>query len=516
MSTLVRNGQFLTLDERGRVARALRLEGGRIVEVHEEEPTPRRGEPVIDLGGAYVVPGLVDAHLHLAALGALRREVDVRGCTSRDEVLTTIAAAAVVRAPGQWLRVTGWDDSRDNDPIDAALLDRVAPRHSVWLGRTDGHAVWLNGVGMEQLDASRVAEEYPMHAVRDARGELTGCFRDHALAVLERRLPASTRAELRADLLAALAACAQHGLTAVHDMATSLPAWRELVALDADGQLPVRVDAYLDGTFEDVDVLPEVPPASSRLCLAGVKLFVDGAMGSRGAALHEPYSDASTWRGGLVWERRAIESKVARAAQAGYAVALHAIGDRGVSEALQVIAAVPRAAVGGRHRIEHAQLVDPEDIARMARCGVAVSMQPVHWQDDRAWLGTRLGDERGRKSYPWRALLDAGVPLVFGSDAPIATLNPWAGVAAATERDEPTGGPRVRLTRHEALAAYTQPAARLGIRGHGGRLEPGAVADLTMIDRDPLDPAVALIDVQSVGRLVAGERVEANTSVHGE
>ncbi|MEK7705163.1 MAG: amidohydrolase family protein, partial [Myxococcota bacterium] len=278
------HGRFHARTPQGDPVVAVRVENGCIIAMLADKPALRPGEQVVDLEGANVVAGLWDAHVHLAALGARRREIDVSACTSVAATLEVIAAAAAQRREGDWVHVWGWDESRfpDARAFDAGSLDGIAPRCALWISRVDGHEVWLNSRAMQRLGAAEVAFMRPAATRRDQQGQLVGAFRDRALEMLAQRLPRPSNADLREDLEAALVACAAEGLVGVHDMATSADAWGSLVALDEEGALALRVYAYIDGAATELDSLLEtIPTRSARLRLAGVKLFVDGAMGSR-------------------------------------------------------------------------------------------------------------------------------------------------------------------------------------------------------------------------------------------
>ncbi|RLB55539.1 MAG: amidohydrolase, partial [Deltaproteobacteria bacterium] len=385
------NARLLTLDDRDRAATALRVEGGHITHVLDADDEALSGQRV-DLEGATIVPGLVDAHLHLRSLGRARRSVDLLGAQSADEVIARIREAAANTPPGQWIRGRGWDQ---NDWAETVFptheaLSAAVPDHPVWLVRVDGHAVWVNARAMElaALDAMEAGAPSPEggEIVRDAEGAPTGIFIDNAMDLLGGALPEDSAEEIRGDLERAMRLCAQAGVTGVHDMGVGLETLTELRALEAEGRMPVRVTVYLAGGAPGVDALLESPPDNEGLLrVVGVKYFSDGALGSRGAALFEDYADRPGHRGLLVLSTEELTTRARHAHAAGYQLAIHAIGDQGIASALDAIAAAVGDETSHRHRIEHVQVIRAEDVPRLASLGVVASMQPKHATSDMPW-----------------------------------------------------------------------------------------------------------------------------------
>ncbi|HEV8320682.1 MAG TPA: amidohydrolase [Myxococcota bacterium] len=529
------NAVVLTGDPAHPRAAGLRIEGDRVTHLFDGAPPPALHGRRVDLGGAAVLPGLVDAHLHLRGLGLAHRQLDLKGTRSAEEVAGLVRDAAGRAPAGAWVRGRGWDqnDWPDKRFPAHALLDDAAPDHPVWLTRVDGHAVWVNAAAMRAAGVtSDTVAPAGGEILRDAAGAPTGVFVDNAIDLIEKKLPPPTEAELREDVLAGAALCAKAGLTGVHDMGTTPEVLAVLRALAAEGRLGLRVWVFLDGQrpaaeFEatlrtplSADVAVSSAAGASRggaglVRVVGVKLFADGALGSRGAALIAPYSDRRDTKGLLVTAPADLVARAAAVHAAGFQLAIHAIGDRGVRGALDAIAAAEGDDHTRRHRIEHAQVVAPADVPRFAALGVVASMQPTHATSDMPWAEARLGHVRIHGAYAWRTLTSAGAALALGSDAPVEDENPWSSIYAAVTRMDPAGAPpggwrpEERLTLAEALAGFTRGAAfAVHAEGALGVLRPGATADLTVVDADPTAVApAALRGVRTLRTVVAGREV---------
>lgn len=492
-----------------------RVEGGRITDVFKGEPAAELSGRRVNLRGAWVLPGLVDAHFHLRSLGRSARLVNLKGTRSLPEAIARVRQAVTAAPPGTWVRGRGWDQ---NDwPVvafpTAADLDAVSSEHPVWLDRIDGHAVWVNSKAME-LAGITAAIQAPTggEILRGNDGQPVGVFVDTATDLLERFLPEDNAADIREDLQAALTLCRKAGLTGVHDMGTTLPVLAELRGLEERGELTLRVTSYVLGSEEEVERLVAEPPDRDGLVrVVGVKLAVDGALGSRGAALLEPYSDRSDTRGLLRYSSDELGKQVKKIHNAGYQVAIHAIGDRGVRTALDAIEQGQGEDRSRRHRIEHVQVVAPSDWERMRNLGVVASMQPTHATSDMPWAEQRLGPLRIRGAYAWRTVLNHGIPLAFGSDAPIEEENPWLGIQAAVLRRDLKGHPREgwypqeRLSLQEALLAFTQGSAHAASDDGAGALVSGARADLTIVVGASAE--AELKDVEVLETMVGGRTV---------
>jgi predicted amidohydrolase YtcJ len=535
------HGVFYPVQPAAPVHGGLAVRGGRIVYLGDDAGALALRGPatqVIDLAGRAVTPGLIDAHSHLGGLGQAIEGVDLTGAASYDEVIRRVREAAGRLPAGSWLRGRGWDQNRWSDrsfPTHQALSQAV-PDHPVWLTRVDGHAALLNARAMDALgiDAG-VRDPVGGRLLRDAAGRPTGVLVDRAMDLATP--PAPTGADRERRLAAAARHCVELGLTTVTDMGIGAADLDAYAALRRGGRLPLRAALFLT----DDDALlerwfargPELDPAA-RVTVRGVKMYADGALGSRGAALLEPYSDDPGNLGLLVTAGDHLEAVARQAAAHGFQVAIHAIGDRGGLVALDAM----ERALGGprpelRFRLEHAQVLRLQDIARLARLGIVASMQPTHATSDMPWARNRLGERRLEGAYAWRKVLAAGGRLALGSDFPVESADPRLGLYAAITRQDlagqPPGGwlPGERLSREEALRGFTLDAAwSLFLEPEIGSLEVGKRADLVVFARDPMTVPVAdipraavdltLVDGQVVYRRGAAAAAAADAGGRGQ
>lgn len=490
----------------------LRHDGGVITHLWRGDVPADLDGAQVDLGGATAVPGLVDAHLHLRGVGRADRQLKLVGTGSVEEVAERVRSATG-RAPGTWIRGRGWDQNDwavQDFPV-AVALDAVAPNHPVWLTRVDGHAVWVNTAAMKLAGITmETRDPEGGRILRTPFGTPSGVFVDNAIDLLADALPEPTDAEIRADLLRGIELCRQAGLTGVHDLGTSDRVLKQMSALEAEG-LGFRIWAFLSGGDDLAARIESSVDREGLLQVAGVKLFADGALGSRGAALLAPYSDEPGHTGLLLTSPEELVSKVQRVDAAGLQAAIHAIGDRGIRSALDAIEAVGE--TDRTHRIEHAQVVAAEDFARFASLGVTASMQPTHATSDMPWAEARVGADRIQGAYAWRQMLDGGIPLALGSDAPVESHDPrWGLYSAVTRQDhagQPEGGWRAheRVTITEALSGFSAGAWR-AVQQDGGVLRVGAPLDATVFGRDPRTVAPKeLLTLPVVRTVVAGESV---------
>jgi predicted amidohydrolase YtcJ len=519
-------GRIWTFDPDLPEATALAIRGDRIAAVGDDAAIlalARRGTRRVDLDGALVVPGLVDAHGHVRSLGERLSGLDLRGLATSAAIVARVRERVAGGVPaGGWITGGGWDQNIWPDtafPTHEPLTD-AAPRVPVFLRRIDGHAGWANRAALDAAGLGPHSADPPGGRIeRDARGEPTGILIDNAMALLEAARPRPTRAELKGWIRTALQRLAKVGLTGVHDAGVppeEVAAYRELADEEA---LPLRVYLMWDGTKADpIEPLVERDPFvdyGGRLTLRALKLMVDGALGSRGAVLFGDYDDARGQRGLFVTEPAEIERRSVLALGRGYQVAVHAIGDRGVAE---VIAALERAlqatsADDPRPRIEHLQCVRRADLERARRLGAVASMQPSHATSDMLWAEARLGPERGRGLYAWRWVAEAGLPLAAGSDFPVDPEPPLFGLHAAVTRCDragrPSGGwhPEQRLALEEAVRAYTWGAAYAAFEErHAGRVGAGYRADLTILSEDlRAIPPQRIHEVAVRGVIVGGQ-----------
>ncbi len=450
----------------------------------------------IDARGGTIVPGLIDSHAHMRNLGDSLEILDLRPAKSPAEIARMVKQAARSRRPGEWIRGRAWDqtawEGSQEFPTDGGLSE-AAPEHPVFLVRVDGHAAWVNRRALEAAKITAATADPPGGKILRGRdGKPTGVLIDRAQDLVRRHIPPLTAEEVRERIARAARECARLGLTGVHDAgvgAGDLSAYRELISRK---QLPVRVYAMIGGDGELWrEYLRRGPEAGDFLTVRGIKLAADGALGSRGAALKEPYSDDPGNMGLLITDRSRIERVAREAAARGFQVSTHAIGDRANRDVLDAYAA----ALGGgnerRFRVEHAQVVSPDDFEMFAKYSLVASMQATHATSDMRWAEARLGPQRVTGAYAWRRFLSLGVPIANGSDFPVENANPlWGFYAAVTRQDHaahPDGGwfPEQRMTREEALRSWTWGGAYAAFEeGRKGTLEPGKLADFVLLSRD--------------------------------
>jgi len=519
---VVRGGTVWTGDPDRPRADAIAIAGDTIVAVGDAaaiDPLVAPSTTVVDLAGGTAIAGLCDAHCHLVGLGQSLEVVDLRGARSIDDVVERLRAGAPTQG---WVQGRGWDQNLWPDrampshtPLTAAFPDRP-----VWLRRVDGHAGWGNRALLEAAAIGRDTKApHGGEILRDAAGEPTGVLVDTAMGLVAP--PAATATDVDRFVRAGAAHAIARGLTGVHEMGIGPEEDAVYRELARTGKLPLRVHAYAG---EDwlvrglAERTPDPVRVDARYLLRGVKLYADGALGSRGAARLADYADRPGHRGLLQHPADALRELVAACIAGGWQIATHAIGDAANRAVLDAYAAV-LAAHGGpgdrRLRIEHCQIVDVADIPRFAELGVVASMQPTHATSDMAWVPDRIGTARLPGAYAWRRFLDAKVPLAFGSDFPVERVEPTHGLfAAITRQDEhgrPAGGwlPEQRLALAEAVRAFTAGAAFAGHReDHLGMLRVGMQADVTCF-ATPLDERTptTIREAKVLATIVAGQRV---------
>ena len=493
---------------------------GRLLEVGEAQAVLANhpGAQRIEAGDATVIPGLIDAHGHLMGLGHALMQADLGGAASKEQVISRLRDYERSLGEGDWLLGSGWDQNRWPGAAfpTVADLDAAFPQRPVWLVRVDGHAGWANSAAL-RLAAKQGGRD--LHGQwqppggrieRDAAGVPTGVFVDGAMELIQAVVPVADRRFRDKALSRALQQAVSRGLTGVHDMGVSAQDLALMRDFADAGRLPLRIDAYADGdqqALQDLCAHGLYRHAGGRLQMRGVKLFMDGALGSRGAALLQGYSDDPHNRGLLLTAPEDFEKAVRKADGCGVQVATHAIGDRGNRLVLETYGCVlgERAAQDHRWRIEHAQVVALEDIPRFKSLGLIASMQPTHATSDMPWAQARLGPERIAGAYAWRRFLEAGVPLALGSDFPVESSDPRLGLHAAVTRQDlqgqPPGGwlPDQRLLIEEALRGFTSGAAHAGRdEQRVGRLAPGLRADFVILAADPLEVPAADLPVLDV------------------
>jgi predicted amidohydrolase YtcJ len=508
---VVVNARVYTVDAGRPEAQAVAVRGDRLVVVGTTaEALALRGPKtqVIDAGGRAVIPGLHDAHGHVLGLGEGLQNVDLRGTTSAQAVVDAIRAKAQQVPPGQWIRGRGWDqnDWADSAWPTAAQLDAAIPNHPVYLSRVDGHAAWVNTAALRAAGVTgSVADPEGGRVLRSPAGAPTGVLVDTAMGLVARHIPAPDAAARREQLRLADDLAARLGLTMVHDAGVAWPD-AEMYRVAADeGRLKTRLYVMLRPPRAGETLPPPVlGHAGHLLTVRAVKLVADGALGSRGAALHEPYSDEAGTRGLLVTPPDQLYAQALATVTAGYQPCIHAIGDRANTAVLDLFERLQREVPGSRAlrmRNEHAQILRASDIPRFAALDVIASVQATHATSDMPWVAQRIGEARTRDgAYLWQALRRSGAHLANGSDFPVEEPNPMLGFYASVTRQDragqPPGGwmPDQRLTRAEALHSFTAGAAYAAhLEQDLGTLRPGALADLLVLSDDIMQVAPARI-----------------------
>jgi predicted amidohydrolase YtcJ len=503
--TVIDNANGYTLNGAGKLVRFDSLafdKDGRLLAVGRKADVARKapGAEHIDMKGRTVLPGLIDAHGHVFSQGEGDTQVSLRDTPTLAAAQKVVADYAKANAGRAWVLGYGWNQAiwqlgrfPTARELDAAVADRPA-----WLRRVDGHAGWANTQALKLAGVTRDTKD-PQggHIERDANGEPTGVLVDAAKELVERVLPPATPEENRQALDAALRIIAKSGLTGVHDAGVTV-AQDALYRAYADaGKLSVRVYGMIAGSTSEFDALSVKGPLASygkdSYALQAVKLYSDGALGSRGAALLQPYSDAPQSRGLLFQEDRAMHDAIAKALAKGYQVNVHAIGDAGNRQILDAFADLNRnpAYKARRNRIEHAQIVALADIPRFRTIGIVPSMQPTHATSDKNMAEDRVGHARIQGAYAWRTFLKQGSRIACGSDFPVESTNPFYGIHAAVTRqsadNQPAGGwyPQQAMTVTEALRCFTLDAAYAAHQeASRGTLEPGKWADFIVVDQD--------------------------------
>lgn len=504
---------------------------GEIVAIGANDPLQEDypGAQRIDLDGKTVLPGLIDSHGHLYGLAVSYTRANLVGAASKQETLDRLREFEADLPEGEWLLGSGWDqnDWPEQQFPDRADLDTLFPDRPVWLRRIDGHAAWANSVAIAQVDTELTGEWQVEggHIHRDAAGKPTGIFIDGAMKYIEELVPETSPELIDSALDIATNTLVSLGLTGVHDPGVG----RDIVKLYqrkiSEGALPLRVYAMADGMSETTDWLCSegtLSDPSGRLIMRSVKLYADGALGSRGAALLKDYSDEAGNRGLMFVSADEMQRALRKVFSCGLQAGVHAIGDaanRLVLDAYEkVMSEYPENP--GRHRIEHAQILDPQDISRFAGLAVIAAMQPTHATSDMYWADERLGADRLAGAYAWKSLLDSGALLAFGSDFPVEEVNPMLGIhAAVTRRDQqgwPEGGwqAQERISRKEAIRAFTRDAAYAGfMENQVGSLETGKRADFIVLEEDILDiPAENIPAIRVLQTWVDGKQVFSRKS----
>ena len=500
---LVENVNGITLDKDGKVIRFNAIlvgKDGKVTELlTKKDKLPRQLDFRHDGRGATMLPGLIDAHGHVMGLGFQQLTLDLSATKSLAEAQAAIREYAAKNPERRWIIGRGWNQEKwglGRFPT-AADLDAAVSDRPVWLERVDGHADWANSRAMEIAGVTAASKSPPGGRIEMAGGKPSGIFVDAASRLVGKFVPAPKPAERDLALGEAQKKLLSQGITAIADMGTSMDDWQSYRRAGDGGWLSIRIFGYASGIDNMVAIAGPRPTPwlyDDKLRLGGVKLYLDGALGSRGAWLKKPYADAPGQIGLQFLATAEIRNLMVRASMDGFQTAIHAIGDAANAE---VISAVEELAVSyngdQRWRIEHVQIVDPVDLQKLGKHGIISSMQPVHQTSDRTMAEARLGTERLTGAYAWQSIAKAGGKLAFGSDVPVESADPFAGLATAMTREDaagqPFGGwrPEERVSREQALAGFTTGAAYAAFaETKVGSLTPGHHADFILIDVDPL------------------------------
>ncbi len=492
---VVENAQVYTVDAAKPKASAFAVKDGKFIAVGTDVkkhigPQTRK----IDAQGAAIIPGLIDSHVHMRSLGDMLETMDLRGVSSIEEVARRVKETAAKLPKGTWIRGRNWDQTNwgGKFPV-AADLDKVATEHPVYLTRVDGHAGWGNSLALVAGGVTKASEDPKGgQIIRDAAGNPTGILVDRAQAMVSRKIPALTDEQVEARLKRAAQECARLGMTSVHDAGAGrqeLDAYRRLIA---KGQLPVRINMMIAGAGELwEEYLKKGPEIGDKLTVRSIKLVADGAMGSRGAAFFQPYSDDKQNSGLLILQKEYIRDVAKDAVAKGFQVATHAIGDKANRTALEAYGEALQGKKDRRFRIEHAQVVSLPDFKLYADFAVIASLQSTHATSDMRWAQDRLGPDRLLGAWAPRRFLNAGVRIANGSDFPVEDPNPFWGLYSAITRQDhagnPPGGfmPSEKLSRVETLKSWTFDGAYAAFEeDKKGSITPGKVADFLVLTKD--------------------------------
>jgi predicted amidohydrolase YtcJ len=498
---LLLDGKVYTMDGSLPRAQAVAVSGTRILAVGADAElrglTAHGQWQVVDLRGRTVLPGFTDCHLHLGFYASRASGVPLREESSLDETLSSVAAYVKQAKPGVWVRGWGWSDSTwgEDEVPSRQLLDEIAPEHAVVLTKKDGHVIWVNSLALREAGVGKDTPEPPGGVLeRDKEtGEPTGIFKEEATALIYDVVPLPRPQTRQEALKGAIADAQRLGLTGVHDCdgSASLNDYQEMLAR---GELGLRVFIMIprDSLDEAIKVGVRSGFGDDYLRLGNVKIFCDGTLGSQTGEMLEPFAGRGDNRGVAAITQEELEDTVLRAGAAGVACSVHAIGDKANRRVLDAFEKQRRSGAGKglRHRVEHAQLLDAADVPRFKALDVIASMQPIHATQD-MYIADKYWGERARMAYAWRAVLDTGACLAFGSDAPVESMDPLAGIHAAVTRQrangEPEGGwhPEQCLSVREAVHAYTLGAAySCGSEAERGSITPGKLADLVVLADD--------------------------------
>ncbi len=534
---IIVNGTIYTMNPRQPTARMVAVKGDRIADVGAPSAADQWTGPstkIIDLQGRVMTPGFIESHAHILYLGYARMKLDLSKAENYDQVVEMVSAAAAKAAPGEWILGNGWHQSKWDPPPDPQVkgfqthhaLSAVSPDNPVYLTHASGHAGLANAKAM-QIAGITAQTRFPKggEIIKDPQGRPTGIFTESAQGLIRNHIPATTPQKQRRALDLAIEESITNGITTFYDASSDRAAIDLYKEYLRQGRLRLRLWVMING--KDKALLDEwyahgpwIGKGNNFLTIRGIKLFADGALGSRGAWLLAPYSDRPGHSGHAIISMEEVFQTAVAALRHGFQLCVHAIGDRANREVLdqfeRALKENPQAGRDHRFRIEHAQHIDPADIPRLARLGVIASMQGIHLSSDRPWAIDRLGKKRIEEgAYVWQKLLQSGAVVVNGTDAPVEPISPIANFYASVTRKrldgQPPGGyePDQKMTRHQALASYTLQAAYAGFaEKQQGSIQTGKLADFTIFSQDIMTvPEDRLLLTQVDYTIVGGEVV---------
>jgi predicted amidohydrolase YtcJ len=526
---VLRNGTIYTADDSMPTASAVAVQDGKIVFVGSDDEIEAyigEGTRVVDLAGRFAYPGFVDAHAHFSGIGQREQTLSLQGINSKSEFLDKVAAAAAKAQPGEWVVGRGWIETFWDPPVFPTRfeLDRVAPNNPVILTRADGHASVANSAALALAGITGTTEAPPGGAINlDVDGQPTGMLIDRAQGMVGRLVPPADEASMERALELASERSARLGWTQIQDAHGNWPEIARMRKLYNEGRIKVRLYKTVTGPGAGADSLiamgPLAPEFNDMLTIRAIKVVFDGALGSRGAALLEPYSDDPHTRGLIVSDTVELKGLFERALRAGIQIEAHAIGDRAnrvlldmFEVAMRNVPASERAVAEPRWRNEHAQIVHPDDLARFKELEIIASMQPSHAIGDLFFIPARIGLERTKGTYAWKTFLDMGVVVAGGSDAPVELGEPMIEFYAAVARksldgkDGPGWHPEEKVSRAEALKLFTwYPAYAAFEEDRAGSITVGKRADFTILDRDIMTiPEPEILQTKNVMTVVGG------------
>ena len=520
------NGRIYTMNQANPQAQAVAIAGNSIAAVGEDAQILcllAPGGKAIDLGRRTVVPGLTDCHVHFVEYALRLTRIDLSGVESRAEAIRLVAERAQAAKPGEWLLGGGWDRNlwEDTSFPTKEHLDVVAPHNPVALSSKDGHTLWANSLALTRAGVTAETHSPPGGEIerQSGTGEPTGILKERAKRLATKIIEKPSLKAIQAALKVATANAHRVGLTGIHDCEDerALAAFQEL---SKKGELGLRVLIHIPAKNLDdaIGLGLRTGFGNEQLRVGSVKIFADGALGSRTAAMLAPYQDEPLNLGIAVTSKEEMRELVSRASGAGLSVAIHAIGDQANRDVLDILEDSRQSGEGRhlRHRIEHVQLLHPADMPRLAELGIIASMQPVHASSDMEMAKRHWGEERARGAYAWQSLLDAGTKLAFGSDCPVEPLDPLAGIHAGATRRRADGSPgpegwrpEERITVGDAVRAYTSGAAYAsGEEREKGSITPGKLADLVVLSQDIfVIPAMSILETEVEATILDGQFV---------